>query len=681
MLAAFLAGLALGSIVPATRRLAWVDRLKDPLVWFGLIQVAIAATVTLLTPVLDRLPLVFVAFCRWFGPRFWALQLAGVAMSFLVMLPAAGLMGFAFPLVTRLATERLGALGRRLSSVYAANTFGTVVGSFAAGFILIPMIGARHALAVGVLLNTAIGVAYLMASLRRQRILAGAGIGLSALTAVAWVAMPDWNRYLLSAGAYVYAENYLAGNARAIMEDKELLYYRDALTATLSVTRIRMPGHPEPILGLQINGKTDASTDDLCTQLMLGHLPALLARDPRTALTIGLASGCTLGALQQHPGVQRIDCVEIEPAMPRATDFFRHINRNCLDDPRVRLFLYDARNFVLVSREQYSVLISEPSNPWIAGMANLFTLEHFRLCRDRLAPDGIVCQWVPIYNLAPTDFRSIVATFQSVFPNSSLWIFPDVPSDAYFVATQSPLRIDAVELARRAARPEIAADLAQAGLRDAWDLLGGHVFGPEMMAAIAEGQPLNTDDFPRLEFSSPLRLYSASGRQPVGEILAYGAGAQVPLERWGTVTAEGYRSALSGLLLSAPWKVREEGIGVTRDLSPYLGRTEARRVQSMLRIACDLEGDPADILVARPGELGDPDGEPLEPPTQPDRTMRAAGHDASVWLAPPVRDAPAWLARWLCLEHERVYLVRAWSSADKPALPPERALAGLRCHH
>jgi len=691
MLVAFLAGIALGSIVPAAKRLAWADRLGNPFVWFGLIEVAIAALVTLATPLLDRLPFVFLAMLRTFGPRFWALQFGAVAVAFLIMLPPAALMGFAFPLVTRMATEGIGALGRRLSAVYAANTFGTVVGSFAAGFILIPLIGARWTLAVAVGLNALVGTAYLLGSLRRQPVLAPVGLGMAALAGLAWLTMPDWNHYVLSAGAYVphYAGAYLHGDPRQMMEQKKLLYYRDALTATLSVTRVEAPDPADPtgrtlrrIVSLQINGKTDASTGDLSTQLMHGHLPLLLCNDPRSVLMIGLASGCTLGAVEQHRQVQHIDCVEIEPRMVEVTPWFREVNRNCLADRRARLIINDARNFVLVSREQYDVLTSEPSNPWVAGIANLFTLEHFRLCRDRLAPDGVFCQWVPIYNLAPQDFRCILATFQSVFPNSSVWIFPDLPSDAYLIATAKPLKIDVVELTQRVARPEVAKDLAEAKLYDAWDILGGYLFGPNVMAALAQGQEFNSDDFPRLEFSAPLQLYNTSAAaETLAETLGLGQGVKVPVGRCGTTSADGYRSALGGLLISPPWTVRDELVTAGRDVRAYFSLDRSRAVKVVLTIECDLGASVAQILVARPGGFAVLSGEAVEPPGEPNRTLRAAGHDVSVWVQPFGKDGPAWVARWLCPEHQRVYLVRAGKASGPSVASPEKALAALRCEH
>jgi len=679
MLAAFLAGLALGSIVAAGRRWSLIDRLREPLVWFGVIEVAIAASVTFLTPALDRMPFVFLWLFQRIGPRFWALQAAEVSFTFLVMLLPAALMGFAFPLVTRLATEKIGVLGRRLSAIYASNTLGTVVGSFAAGFVLIPLLGARHALAVGVALNGLVGLAYLAAGFARRRALAGVGFGMAALSLVGWLVLPDWNKAVLSSGAYLYAGFFAGPDARQRMEDKEILYYRDALTAAISVTRVQPPGLPKPLISLQINGKTDASTGDLSTQILLAHLPTLLVSQPRYSLVIGLASGCTLGALELHPEFKQIDCVEIEPDMVRVTDFFREWNHDCMKDPRVRMFLNDARNFVLVTKAQYDVLTSEPSNPWISGVANLFTREHFTLCREHLAPNGVFCQWIPIYNLAPEDLRCIVATFRDVFANSSLWIFPALPSDAYLIATPSPLKIDVVDLARRAVRPKIRADLLASGVGDIWDLLSGYLLGPETMEAVSRGARLNTDDFPLLEFSSPMRLYTGAARQTMSNVLHIGASSSPPLGRCGVPTKEGYRSVLAGVTLAPPLRAVSEKMYVTHDVDSYLSGNTASGVRATVHLACALGHAPLDLYVTRVGNAFGAGEQSLEPSADPSRMLAVGGHQVSLWDGTRAPLGAAWVARWLCPTRERVYLVRVPSGPQAPS--PEAVLSQVSCEH
>lgn len=667
MLGAFLAGIAIGSIVLTSPRLIRIDNLRAPLLWFGAIEIGIGLSVTLLTPLLDRMPLVFLSLYRTLGPHFMVLQFASLVVAMLVMLLPAGLMGLAFPLVARIATDRLGLLGRRLSGVYAANTAGTVVGSFAAGFVLIPWLGVRHALLVGVALNVLVGLAYTFSARRDRPVLAHAGLILGVLALLSWLVLPDWNKHVLSSGAYVYPTFYLGGDARKAMQEKELLHYRDALTAMISVTKVSMPGMDKPLISLQINGKTDASTGDLSTQLLLAHLPALLHPKPERALVIGLASGCTLGALELHPEVKEIDCVEIEPEMARVTGFFRDLNHDCLRDPRVRLTFDDGRNFALVTKRRYDLITSEPSNPWIAGIANLFTREFFTLCRARLNDGGVYCQWLPIYNLSLSDLRCVVTTFQSVFPDCSLWMFTDLMSDAYLIGTKGPLRLQADDIVRRMKQPQIAHDLASAGVRDPWHFLAGYTFEPRALAELCKGASLNTDDHPVLEFSAPLALYSGVSRQTMLEVL--GAARQSVLT---LAQPNGDRSPLLGLSFGPPWRLdRGPQVFVRRDASQLVAGQGPLSLRIEAQLDTELGKGRAQVLI-RPAAHDEPParggGEVLLPPVQ------MADHRATVWR---LRDSEsAWHAQWFCPRNGLIYEVTARSDV---AVSAETALRAINC--
>jgi spermidine synthase len=142
--------------------------------------------------------------------------------------------------------------------------------------------------------------------------------------------------------------------------------------------------------------------------------------DPKNALVVGLASGISLGSAGLHP-LEELDCLEISPAMIEACRYFDDFNYRILDDPRVNVIINDARNYLALTAKQYDVIISQPSNPYIAGVADLFTREFFELSRQRLSPDGVMCTWVQAYNIGLETFRSIVRTFQEVFPNMTLW--------------------------------------------------------------------------------------------------------------------------------------------------------------------------------------------------------------------------------------------------------------------
>ncbi|MGD9498280.1 MAG: fused MFS/spermidine synthase, partial [Armatimonadota bacterium] len=676
MLAAFLAGIGLGSITLARRGPVGVDRLRDPLMAFGLVEVGIALLATALTPALDRLPFTFLALYRAVGPRFWLLQGGGLLVAFVVMLAPALLMGYAFPLVTRLATESLGVVGRRVGSVYAANTLGTVIGSFAAGFVLIPALGARWALAVGVGLNLLVGAGYAVSALRRAPRLAALGLAAAGLTVVAWLVLPGWNRSVLTAGVYVYPYFYLSGDPVQIMHEKEVLYYRDATTATVSVTRVELPGHDAPMISLQINGKTDASTGDLSTQLVLAHLPGLLRPQARSALVVGLASGCTLGAVTLYPGLERIDCVEIEPAMVTASEHFRHINRDCLSDPRVRLILEDARNALLVSDTTYDFITSEPSNPWISGVANLFTREYFELCRTHLSEDGLLCQWLPLYNLTPRDLASILGTFGDVFPECSLWLFPTLTTDAFLVGSRGPLHIDVVA-AEQAARGEVLTDLRLAGLGDLWGLLGGYLFGSDLIARLSEQATRHTDDFPILEFTTPMALHTTTPQFSSQEVLLLAMRSTVPVGRCVRAVDGAYEDALSGLQVGPPWSEPEQAsLTVQRDPAAWVRHEPTAGLGGRARVRWRLGAGRADILTSVRG-LGPERAVPGQPEQPPDGIIPMGEAGAQVWTGPGLPNDARWIARWSCPEQDRIYLIVAHAGAGEPA-PPEQALRGLR---
>src|SRR6185369_10669523 len=154
-------------------------------------------------------------------------------------------------------------------------------------------------------------------------------------------------------------------------------------------------------VSMAINGRTNASDSvyDMPTQVMLGQLPVLIAPQPKNALVIGFATGVTVGSILQSP-IESVTCVELEPATIRASQYFNHVNNRPLDDPRTKL---------IVTPYRYDIIVSEPSHPWVPGVANLFTEEFFQLGRERLSEQGVFVQWLQIYQLSTESLRSVLA--------------------------------------------------------------------------------------------------------------------------------------------------------------------------------------------------------------------------------------------------------------------------------
>ena len=504
MLLAFLLGLALGSALFSR---AFGARTLG-LAAFGSLQLGVALAALGILPVFERLPDVVVrALAVSLSPGF--VLLVEVALAVAVMLAPTLLIGAGFPCAVQVAARGLSSVGVDVGRLYALNTLGAIAGTIAAGFGLVPLVGAQGAVKIAIGLNLVLGLAMLAAGRRavvRWQWLAAAALAVVVVAGL--VRTPAWNPAVMAAGAAVYARQYQrfaghGGVARATAESR-LLFYRDGLTATVSVHR------EGPITFLRVNGKTDASNGlDMHMQLMLGHLPLLLHPEARAVLVIGLGSGVTVGAVAVHP-VTRVDAVEIEPAVVQATEFFRRESREALRDPRVHLAIGDARNVMLAGDRRWDVIVSEPSNPWIGGVATLFSEEFYALARSRLNPGGVMAQWVDGYTIRPEDLKMIVRTFRTAFPATSVWHAHGV-GEFILLGAAEPRAIDLARIqAVWEASPALREDFARVGFRIAPAFLADFLLAEPDAARLTLGADLNTDDLLPLEFSAPRSLHRES---------------------------------------------------------------------------------------------------------------------------------------------------------------------------
>jgi spermidine synthase len=501
MLVAFLLGLALGSALFS--RLFGARPLGPAA--FGALQLGVGLTALGILPLFDRLPDVVVgALSVSLSPSF--VLVVEVALAVAAMLVPTVLIGAGFPCAVQAAARGPARIGGDVGRLYALNTLGAIVGTVVAGFALVPMAGAQGAVKIAILLNVVLGVGLLLAS---RRTLAPwqalAGLALAAIVVAGLVRVPAWDRAIMASGASVYTRQYQrfaghGGVARAAA-DTRLLFYRDGLTATVSVHR------EGPTTFLRVNGKTDASNGvDMHMQLMLGHLPMLLHPDARSAMVVGLGSGVTVGAVAAHP-VTRVDVVEIEPAVVEAAAFFQRENRDALRDHRVHLAIGDARNVLLASDRRWDVIVSEPSNPWIGGVATLFSAEFYALARSRLAPGGVMVQWIDGYGMRPEDFKMIVRTFSTAFPAATLWHGHGI-ADFLLVGAAEPRPLDLARVqAAWEASPALREDFARLGFRTSSAFLADFLLAEPDVARLTLGADVNTDDLLPLEFSAPKSLH------------------------------------------------------------------------------------------------------------------------------------------------------------------------------
>jgi spermidine synthase len=498
MLVAFLTGLALGSFLfaRAARRLA-----VTPLT-FGLLQLGVGLAALLLIPVFEEMPEWFLAAFRVSSAATF-IRVVQFAISLAAMLVPTILIGGTFPCAAQVAARAPSRVGHDVGAVYSINTVGAIVGTVLGGFLLIPLLGLSATIKVAIGLN--LGVAAVLCLVTGRGWTRTAGMTVAVAAWLALLLIQPWDPRVMSSGISIYAERFLPGagkwSLRQAVGGSDLLFYKDGLSATVSVHRLGAS------VTLRVNGKADASNSgDMHTQLMSGHIPLLHHPAPKTVLVIGLGSGVTVGAVAQYP-VAHIDAVEIEPAVAEAARFFQTENRGVLNDKRVHLAITDGRNFVQNADRAYDVIISEPSNPWIGGIGSLFSMEFYRLAARRLARDGIICQWVQGYNLFPDDLRMVVATLRTVFPHTTVW--STGPGDYLLVGSRVPLSLDYARLARLYKTvPALREDMARAGLASPLALLADFALSEDDTTRYADGALLNTDDLPLLEFSAPHSIYA-----------------------------------------------------------------------------------------------------------------------------------------------------------------------------
>jgi spermidine synthase len=526
-LAAVVAGVALGSGVGA-----WiVGRTKQPAAWLAWVFAAAAITASYTyslagTSIPARVAREMAGPPRAFDETLWQ----GIVLTAALITPTSICLGAAFPLALSLVRATGQRAARRFAMVYAINTIGAVSGSLMAGFLFIPLFGLETTLRVvsASLLSASILVVVVAGLLPRARIGALAASGLAALLLVL---SPPWDRELLASGVYMYAPFVPQDlDLETQLRAGTLLYYREGAATTVSVKRLT------GTTTLAVDGKTDASNrGDMLTQKLVAHLPLLLHDNPRQVAVIGLGSGVTVGSALTHP-VDRVDVIEIAPEVIDASRFFEHENHRALADPRTNLIIGDGRSHLLLSDRKYDVIISEPSNPWIAGVAALFTREFFAAARDRLTPDGVICQWANVYNISDGDLRAIVATFLSVFPEGTAWLVG--ADDLLLIAATSSMdgRLANIERHWTRLAPEasaeagqgVAGDLALVDAREPFSLLSLFVGGPRELQQYAAGASIFTDDRMTLEFSAPREIHGEAAGANGETLLALSTPDQRP---------------------------------------------------------------------------------------------------------------------------------------------------------
>lgn len=507
MVATFILGIALGSRLVGSQRFA----ARDPVSLLAGCLAAVAVLLAVSLPFYPALPWLFHRLRSYVNPipeAYPLLQGLFFVTCALVMLAPTIAMGATLPLASRIATQAPAALGRRVGLTWALNTMGTLLGALLAGLVFLPRIGLQGTFS---LVTALYGVASILALLGMaapipRRAIA---VGVAAVTAAAAVPLlPAWPMQQLVHGDY--RNRGRVPPFRKWVSSKgsvQVLSHVDGATCSVTVTQETA----QKVLMLRVNGKPDASTGvDMPTQVISGHLAAFLSRPQAArALVVGIGSGATVGALATHPGLQ-VTAVEIEPAVVAAArEHFAAINERYFENPRVQVVVEDAKTIFRLAREKWDIIVSEPSNPWVAGISGLFTRDYFEQARSSLAPGGVMVQWMHTYEMDDDSARLILRTFRAVFRHATVW--ETGANDYVLVGSEKPLAVDARLLDERFAVPEVQKSLARVNVTGVHGLLARQVLSTPGLALVAGAGALNSDQFPALEYGAPRGFFVGTG--------------------------------------------------------------------------------------------------------------------------------------------------------------------------
>lgn len=523
VLALFLAGLTIGAIAVAQMKIGKAAAARRLVLR---IEIATAASLFLSVMLVNAMPDLLIRAGFFFHANSWSalLALQAAAATIIVLVPAI-LMGAILPLVLLNAQIDHTAPAANSASPpdfakfvgfsYALNTIGAITGAIVTAFILIPKAGSRLTIflfaAICIVLA---GVAYEPSPQHADRaVRRSLALGATALLIIIVFAVWPWLRVdSLSIGAYDSFIRVLGKSRGGVPSDEEyaagehrLLMFDEGRSATVSVRK------DWKITSLAINGRTNASdAEDMPTQIMLGQIGTLFAPRLNKALIVGFATGVTAGAVLQS-SVQFVECVEIEPAAVRASRFFEHVNQHPLQDQRLHVIIEDARTYFKLNHTSYDLIVSEPSHPWVPGVANLFTREFFALGSDHLQDDGVFVQWLQTYQLSTESLRTVLATFHSIFPHVLVFRVagPAKGKDLLLLGSRTALSLNV--FGERMSDYRIAQETGRAGVKGADDLRNNWFICDETgLEPAISGARINSDDNMLVETRAPRDAFRAT---------------------------------------------------------------------------------------------------------------------------------------------------------------------------
>jgi len=400
------------------------------------------------------------------------------------------LFGMSFPVLTHLVTRGSENIGGSLGIIYAVNTFGGILGSLFAGYLLLPKVGSQQTLTFLVMLN------FLTAFLLFATSSYFAGVIRKGIA----VSMPILLILILS----LIPDNLLRGiflrNSLGKKKPETLVYLNEGLTTTVAVFNDDDDNFGLKRKSLILNGVNMSANHMHSRKYMtlLSYIPLLLTEDPKDVLVICFGTGLTSGAAGVYPGIGTVDAVDISPGVFIAAPHFSDTNYDAVGNPKINQIIQDGRSHLLTTSKKYDVITAEPPPPTNAGAVNLYTREYYELTKKALKPGGIVSQWIPLHSQTETHIYEHFRTFLESFPYVMSW-YPS-KQELIIIGSNEPLYIDFREIQNRLKHPAIKKVMGNIRFENPFTLLGSIWFLKNELEAMGSKQRLITDNNASLEF-------------------------------------------------------------------------------------------------------------------------------------------------------------------------------------
>ncbi len=487
ILATFLFGIAAGSLFLS----AWIEKRKKTWILFGLFQVLAGVSALMLIPFFGQ---IFLLFKKLGGDNLvsgWVtISSTKFIVCFVAMIIPTFMFGAAFPMGCKVLESVLGKNADKVHTgsivgIYSGfNTVGAVLGAFIVPFVLIPKLGSQETAIILFYMITGTGV--IVAFFEKKG---------------------SWSQKLL---VFAVAAGFVVGcvqtksmfdimfHKAAYGEKFELIFSVEDHSGLTEILVDKIHGNRKLVTNRH-QQEGDSSPESVYSQMKQGYLPFLLKPDVERVAVIGLGTGISLSPVPYFLPT-RADCFEISNGIIEAARVFESENQNILNNPRLNIIREDGRNFLTGSDIKYDLIVADLFTPYRAAVGDMYSLENYRMSREKLVENGMFVQWLPIHQLSLTSVKIIAKTFITVFPHSSVWV---TRQSIALIGQKAPFSVDFEWMLQNMQKKRIAADLRAVGLNEPYEFLASFLMGERELKAFCAGARINTDDMPIIEYLTP----------------------------------------------------------------------------------------------------------------------------------------------------------------------------------